>query len=56
MQPIDVKVDPTTGLVVVVYPLRRARGSRTWSQKAPRTLSKAIRQGIGARYLYRGGR
>jgi len=50
---IGVRVDPVTGYAIVVYATRKATGSKTFEQKAPREQSKVTRTGYGARHLYR---
>jgi hypothetical protein len=50
---IGVRVDATTGLVVVVYASRKATGSKTFGVKNAREQSKVTRVGYGARHLYR---
>jgi hypothetical protein len=50
---IGVRVDATTGNVVVIYASRKATGSKTFGVKGTREQSKVTRVGYGARHLYR---
>lgn len=40
------------GVTVHVLRPRKARGSSTFGQRAPRVISQWAREGSGARYLY----